>query len=91
MEPLGHLWADLYQLQKENESVNDLNLLVELVEQCVILVGQCHSMGPYLRRKGVLIVLFKDRHKVKSDLKEGTYCFEKRGKVHSWGKVSKES
>ena len=69
----------------------ECQLLVELVEQCVILVGQCHSMGPYLRRKGVLIVLFKDRHKVKSDLKEGTYCFEKRGKVHSWGKVSKES
>ena len=81
MGPLGCLWAYLDHLKKDNEGVIDLNILLELVEQCVILVGQCHSRGLYFSRKRVLTALFKDRRKVKSILKEGAHCFEKKQKV----------
>ena len=50
IEPLGHLWAHLDHLKMENEDVIDLNLLVELVKQCVIPVGQCHGRGLCFRR-----------------------------------------
>ena len=43
-----------------------LNILLKLVEQCVILVGQCHSRGSYVRNQRVLIALFKYRRNVKS-------------------------
>ena len=52
-------------------------MLLELVEQCVILVGQCHSRGSCFMRQKVLTVLFKDRCKVKSLLKEEAHYFEK--------------
>ena len=52
-------------LEKKNECIIDLNLLVELVEICVMLVGQYHRRGLYCRRQRVLNALFKDRHKVK--------------------------
>ena len=78
---LGCLWAYLDHLKKDNEGVIDLNILLELVEQCVILVGQCHSRGLYFSRQRVLTALFKDRRKVKSILKEGSHCFEKKQKV----------
>ena len=77
MGPLGRHWAHLDHLKKGNEGVIDLTMLLELVEQCVILVGQCHSRGSYFRRQRVLTALFKDRRKVKSLLKEGAHCFEK--------------
>ena len=44
MGPLACLWAQLDHFKKDNESVIDLNKLLELVQQCVILVGQCHRM-----------------------------------------------
>ena len=43
MGPLGRLWAHLDHLKEDNEGAIDLNMLLELVEQCLILVGQCHS------------------------------------------------
>ena len=64
MGQLAGLWAHLYHLKKDNEGVIDLNELLELVEQCVILIRQCHSRGSYLER--VLKVLFKDRRKATS-------------------------
>ena len=42
MGPLGRLCAHLDHLKKDNEGVIDLNMLLELAEQCVIPVGQCH-------------------------------------------------
>ena len=42
MGPLGRLWAQLDHLKK-HEGVIDLNKLLELLEQCVILLGHCHS------------------------------------------------
>ena len=39
MEPLGCPWAQLDHFKKDNEGAIDLNKLLELVEQCVILVG----------------------------------------------------
>lgn len=36
MEPLGYLWAYLDHIKIENEDTIKLNLLVELVKQCVI-------------------------------------------------------
>ena len=39
MGPLGRLWEHLDYLKKDNESVIDLNMLLELVEPYVILVG----------------------------------------------------
>ena len=56
-------------------------MILELVEQCVILVGQCHNRQSYFRRQRVLTALFKDRRNVKSLLKEGPHCFEKEQKV----------
>ena len=56
-------------------------MLLELVEQCVILVGQCRNRQSYFRRQRVLTALFKDRRKEKSLLKEGPHCFEKEQKV----------
>ena len=81
MEPLIHLWAHLNHLKKDNWSVIDLNELLELVEQCVILVGQFHIRGSYFSRQRVLTALFKARYKVKLLLKEGAHCFEKEQKV----------
>ena len=81
MGQLRCLWAHLDHLKKDNEGVIDLNMLLELVEQCVILVGQCHSRGSYFRRQRVLTALFKDRRRVKSLLKERAHCFEKEQKV----------
>ena len=81
MGPLARLWAHLDYLKKDNECVIDLNMLLDLVEQCVILVGQCHSRGSYFRRQRALTALFKDRRKVKSLLKEGAHCFEREQKV----------
>ena len=43
MGPLGRLWAHLDHLKEDNEGAIDLNMLLELVEQCLILVEQCHS------------------------------------------------
>ena len=79
MGPLGRLWAHLSRLKKNNEGVIDLNMLLELVEQCLILVGQCHGMGSYFRMQRVLTALFRD--KVKSLLKEVAHCCEKEQKV----------
>ena len=90
MGSLGHTWANLDDLKKENEGVIDLNLLVKLVEQCVILVRECHSRGLYFRRQRVLTALLKDRHKVKINLKEGAHCFEKEEKVLSREKFQKK-
>ena len=81
MGPLGRLWAHLDHLKKDNEVAIDLNTLLELVEQCVILAGQCHSRGSYFRRQRVLTALLKDRRKVKLLLKEGVHCFEKAQKA----------
>ena len=77
MSPLGNL----NHLKKDNEGVIDLNMLLELVEQCVTLIGQCHSRGSYFRKQRLLTAFFKDRRKVKSLLKEGAHCFEKEQKV----------
>ena len=41
MGPQSHLWAHLDHLKKHNEGAIDLNILLEVVELCVILVGQC--------------------------------------------------
>ena len=41
IEPQSRLWAHLGHLRKDNEGVIDLNILLELVEIYVILVGQC--------------------------------------------------
>ena len=38
MEALRRLWGHLDHLKKDNEGVIDFNMLLELVEQCVILV-----------------------------------------------------
>ena len=78
MGPLGRFWAHLDHLKKDNEGVIDLNMLLELVEQCVILARQCHSRGSYFRRQRILTALFKDKRKLKSLLKEGTHCFKKK-------------
>ena len=77
---LGRLWAHLDHIRKDKEDVIDFNKPLELVEQCVITVGQCHSRGSYVRRQRVVTALFKDRRKVKSLLKEGIHCFEKEQK-----------
>ena len=61
MEPLICLWEHLDHLEKDKESVTDLNKLLELVELCVILVGQYHGRGSYFMRQRVLTALFKDR------------------------------
>ena len=76
--PLGTLWAHLDHLKKDNECVIDINMLLELVDQCVInaTAGDC-----IYKRQRVLTALFKDRRKVTSLLKEGTHCFEKKQKV----------
>ena len=81
MGSLGWLWTHLDHLKKDNKGVINFNMLSELVEQCVILVGQCHSRGTNFRRQRVLTALFEDRLKVKSLLKEGAHCFEKEQKV----------
>ena len=81
MRPLGRLWAHLDHLKKDNEGVTDLNMLLELVEQCVILVAQFHHRSLYFRRQRVLTALFKARLRVKSLLKEGAHCFKKEQKV----------
>ena len=83
MGPLGRLWAHSDQLKKDNECVIDLNKLLELVEQCVILVGQCYSQESYFRKQRTLTALFKDGHKckVKSLLNKGALCFKKEQKV----------
>ena len=88
--PLDCLWAHLDHLKKVNEGVIDLNMLLGLVEQRVILAGQCQSRGSYFRRQRVLTVLFKNKRKVKSFLKEGAHCFEKEQESPFLGKVSKE-
>ena len=80
MGQLGRLWAHLDHLKIDNKGVLYLNKLLELVDQCVILVGQCHSKGSYFRRQRVLTAFFKDRCKVKSLLKEGAHCFKKEQK-----------
>ena len=49
MGPLGHIWANLDDLKKENEGVTDLDLLVKLFGQCLIIVGEYHSRGLYFR------------------------------------------
>ena len=81
MEPLDHPSTYLDHLEKDNEGVLDFNKLLELAEQCVIFVGQCHNRGSNFKRQRVLTALFKDRRKVKSLLKEGAHCFEKEQKV----------
>ena len=84
MGPLCCLWAHLDYLKKDNEDnegVIDLNMLIELVAQCLILVGQCHSRGLYFRWQRVLTALFRERGKVKSLLKEGAHCFAQAQKV----------
>ena len=75
--PLDRLWAHLDHLERDNEGVIDLNKLLELVEQYLILVGQCHNRGSYFRRQRALTALLKHRRKVKSLLKERANCFEK--------------
>ena len=62
---LVRLWENLDHFKKEKKGLIDLNLLLELAEKCLILIGQCHSRG----RQRVLTVLFKDRNKVKPVLK----------------------
>ena len=48
MGPLHRFWPHLDHLKKDNEGVIDLNnILLEIVQQCVILVEQCHSKGSY--------------------------------------------
>ena len=81
MRPLGRLWAPLDHLKKDNKDFIDLNKLLELVEQYVILVGQCHSRASCFRRQRVLGALLKDRRQVKPLLKERGHCFEKKRKV----------
>ena len=81
MGPRRHLCAHLGNLKKNNKSVIDLNILLKLVEQCVTLVGQCHSRGSYFRGQGVLTPLLKDKRQVKSLLKEGAHFLEKEKKV----------
>ena len=52
MAPLCCFWAHLDNLKKDNEDnegVIDINMLIELVAQCLILVGQCHNRGLYFR------------------------------------------
>ena len=61
MGPLCCFWAHLDHLQNDNDGVIDLNKLLEIVEQCVILIGRHHSRGSYFRRQRVLPALFKDR------------------------------
>ena len=56
-------------------------MLLEVVEQCVMLVGQSHSRGSYFRRQRILTALFKGRRKVKSLLKETAHCIEKEHKT----------
>ena len=53
MGPVGCLCAHLDHLKKDNEGVIDLNMLLEVVEQCAILVGQCHSRGCILGGKSI--------------------------------------
>ena len=62
---LGCPWRHRDHLKKDNAGVVDLNMLLELVDQCVILVGQCHRRGSYFRRQRVFTALFKDRRKLK--------------------------
>ena len=62
---LGCPWGHRDHLKKDNAGVVDLNMLLELVDQCVILVGQCHRRGSYFRRQRVFTALFKDRRKLK--------------------------
>ena len=81
MGPLGCLWAPLDHLKKDNKDLIDLNKLLELVEQYVILVGQCHSRGWCFWRQRVLGALLKDRRKVKLLRNKRGHCFEKKGKV----------
>ena len=81
MGPLCCFWAHLDHLKKDNEGLIDLNKLLELVEQCIILVRQCNSRGSYFRRQRVLTALFTDRRKVKSLLKEGAHYFKKEQKI----------
>ena len=48
MGPLHCFWPHLDHVKKDNEGVIDLNnILLEITEQCVILVGQCRSKGSY--------------------------------------------
>ena len=51
MGVLGRLWAHLDHIGKDNEDVIDFNKPLELVEQCVIIVGQCHSRDHMLGGK----------------------------------------
>lgn len=81
MGPLGRLLEYLDHLKSDDKGVIDLDLLMKLVDQCVVLVGVCHSRASYYRRQRILVSLFKDRRKVKSILKEGAKCFQKEEKV----------
>ena len=83
---LGHLQAHLDH-KKDDLGVINLNRLLELVKQCVILVGQCRTRGSYFKRQRVLAALFKDRTMVKSLLKEADHCFDKEQKVFFGGKT----
>ena len=81
---LNWLWANLDHLKKDDECVIDLNMLLELVEQSVILVGQSHRRRSYFRRQRILTVLFKARRKVKSLLKEEAHCFAPEEEGVNW-------
>ena len=78
MGPLACLWAHLYHLKKDNQGVIDFNVLLELVDQCIILIGQCYSRGSHFMRQRVSTALFKDRCKV---LNDGAQFSEKKQKV----------
>ena len=50
----------------------------------MILAGHSHRRGLYFRRQRVLTVLFKDRRKVKSFLKEEAHCFAPEEEGVNW-------
>ena len=51
MWPLGCLWARLDHLKRDYAGDIDLDKLLELVEQYVILAGQCHNRDRFLEGK----------------------------------------
>ena len=59
MGPLCRIWAHLNHLKKANEGVIDLNMLLELVDQCVMFIGQCHSRGWCFRKQRVITAFLK--------------------------------
>ena len=92
MGPLSKLWAMVEQVNLGSasgiSSTVEMNIVLELSEKTVFLIGQCNNTITYERRKNVLLgVTGTSSSQVASMLKEKTASYKNTTK-HSLGKIS---